>query len=87
MTNFKKRLIGERINLFENSLTTDVKTFNMIFDDFPLDLENQEVEIGEIIKVNCYEIKTKSGNFAHYFERRKLDESIMPDDFSDDSDY
>lgn len=80
-----KQLTGERINQFENSLTFDVKTFNMIFTDYPISLaENIEIEIGEIKKVNCYEITTSNGEkFDHYFERRKLDESINDDDFDD----
>lgn len=81
-----KPLTGERINLFENSLTSDVKTFNMIFKDFPVNLApDAEITIGEIQRVNCYQIKTSSGEtFDHYFERRKLDESINDDDFSDE---
>lgn len=81
-----KQLTGERINLFENSLTSDVKTFNMIFKDFPLKLAaSVEIEINEIQKVNCYQITTSTGEkFDHYFERRKLDESISDDDFSDE---
>ena len=80
-----KQLTGERINKFENSLTNDVKTFNMIFTDYPLDLAGDlEIEILELQKVNCYKIQTSTGeSFDHYFERRKLDESII-DDFSND---
>ena len=85
---FKTRLVGERINLFENSLTTDVKTFNMIFSEYPVDLpEDQEIKIGEIVKVNCYKLTSNGETFDHYFERRKLDESIMPNDFSNDDDF
>lgn len=83
----KLQLTGERINYFENCVDNSVKMFNNVFKDFPIDLpENTEIEIGEIVKVNCYEIKNIAENtsFLHYFERRKLDESIMPDDFDDD---
>lgn len=81
-----KQLTGERINQFENCLTSDVKTFNMIFTDYPISLAADiELEIGEIQKVNCYEITTSTGEkFDHYFERRKLDESINDDDFDDE---
>ena len=82
-----KQLTGERINQFENCLTFDVKTFNMIFTDYPLDLAaDTEIEIGEIQKVNCYEIINLSSGekFDHYFERRKLDESISDDNFDDE---
>lgn len=84
-----KQLTGERINIFENSLTNDVKTFNLLFKDYPLSLApDVEIEIGDIKRVNCYEIKTSSGEiFDHYFERRKLDESIIDDDFSNDDDF
>lgn len=87
--NFKKQLTGERINLFEKHLTNDVKTFNLVFDDFPISLpDDTEIEIGEIKRTNCYEITTNSGEkFDHYFERRKLDESIIDDDFSNDDDF
>lgn len=87
MTNFKSKLTGERINLFENSLTNDVKSFNLVFSEFKLDLpENQEIEIGEIKRVNCYEIITNGEKFDHYFERRKLDESIIDYDFNEFND-
>jgi len=81
-----KQLTGERINLFENSLTNDVKTFNIIFKDYPIKLvEDLQVEIGELQRVNCYQITTSNGEkFDHYFERRKLDESIDDDDFDDE---
>ena len=80
--------VGDRINLFENALTNDVKTFNMIFRDYPLDFSpHEEIEIGEIVKVNCYKLTCSGKTFEHYFERRKLDESIMPNDFSDDDDF
>lgn len=84
-----KEVVGQRINLFENSLTNDVKTFNIIFKDYPLSLNSEvEIEIGEIRRVNCYEIKTSNGEvFDHYFERRKLDESIIDDDFNNDDDF
>jgi hypothetical protein len=86
--NFKIRPVGQRINLFENSLTNDVRTFNMIFNDYPLNLPPDElIEVGEIIKVNCYEIITSSGKIEHFFERRKLDESIIDDDFNDRDDF
>ena len=83
-----KQTIGERINLFENSLTSDIKTFNMIFKDFPVDFPDEaEITIGEIHKVNCYKLTCSGQEFEHYFERRKLDESIMPIDFSNDDDF
>lgn len=86
---FKTLLTGERINLFENSLTNTIKEFNIIFSDFPIlgFSDNTEIEIGEIVKTNCYQIKLTNGEkFDHYFERRKLDESII-DDFSNDDDF
>lgn len=84
-----KKSVGERINLFENSLTSDVKTFNLVFRDFPIDLPGEtKIEIGELNRVLCYEIITSNGEkFDHYFERRKLDESIIDDDFSNDDDF
>lgn len=90
---FKTKSIGERINLFENSLTNTVKEFNLVFKDFQINPneieinENTEIKIGNIVKTNCYEIINLMTNekFDHYFERRKLDESII-DDFSSDDD-
>lgn len=91
MKGFKTGLTGERINLFENNLTNSIKDFNILFKDFPIDLEENnmredtEIEIGTLVKSNCYEIINLMTNekFDHYFERRNLDESII-DDFSDD---
>lgn len=78
------RAIGDRINQFDNASNTTVKEFNKLFKESPLKDydENLEVEILDLKHALCYNVKVGNVITEHYFERRKLDESNLPDDFN-----
>ena len=82
------RAIGNRINQFENQTVTTVKEFNKLFNESPLKDydENLEVEILDLKHALCYNVKVGDKLTEHYFERRKLDESNLPDDFNPNDD-
>lgn len=82
------RAIGDRINQFDNASITTVKEFNKIFKESPLKDydENLEVEILDLKHALCYNVKVGNVTTEHYFERRKLDESNLPDDFNPNDD-
>lgn len=78
------RAIGDRVNQFDNASNTTVKEFNKLFKESPLNGydENLEVEILDLKHALCYNVKVGNVITEHYFERRKLDESNLPDDFN-----
>ena len=82
------RAIGDRINQFDNASITTVKEFNKLFKESPLKDydENLEVEILDLKHALCYNVKVGNVITEHYFERRKLDESNLPDDFNPNDD-
>ena len=69
--------IGDRINEFENGLTQNVKSFNIIFREVPIVgfKDTDEVSIGDITKGSCIRLlSVAESNIEHDFQRKLASE-------------
>ena len=72
------RTLGTRINLFDNNLTTDVESFNMLFPECPIvGFEKYlNVEIGEIVTANTRLLNIEGTIITHNLTRLLRSEEI-----------
>lgn len=70
--------IGDRINEFENKLTQNVRSFNMIFTEVPIKgfKDTDEVKVCEITKSTCIrKLQVAEFDLEHDFQRKLASEN------------